>query len=399
MNPPTITAAEAAERLGVTRQSLYAYVSRGLLRALPGPTPRESRYLAEAVDQLAEQRASGRKPKEVAKAALNFGTPILSSAIATIEDGHLFYRGEDAIALARAASLETVAALLWDMPEAAAFAGPPPVPAGPPPETEELLPRFAAATTDDPTAQWQQDPAKLAAGSGALLRLQAACLLRTAPSTYPIHRQCAAAWGLDPAGADLIRAALVLSADHELNASSFTARCVASTGASLRAAVIGGLAALTGPRHGGTTARIEAFWNTLEAAPRPEDVIRQHLAGGDAVPGFGHRLYPDGDIRASLLLDPILPHRPGWQAWLDQVVALTGQHPNVDLGLVALRRHLALPLGAAFGLFALGRTAGWIAHALEQRADPNLIRPRAVYTGPATRRIQEPAVATASRAF
>jgi citrate synthase len=401
---PTLTAAEAAARLGIARQSLYAYVSRGLIRAHPGPNKRENRYLAEAVDRLAEQRASGRKPKEVARAALNWGAPVLSSAIATIEDRHLYYRGYDAVAVAQSASQETVAALLWDVPVEAAFGGAPPalpkrrastVDA----EGNELLMHFVAATSDDPTALWQMDPRKIAAGCGALLRTQAACLLGTAPASAPIHEQCAAAWGLDAAGADLVRAALVLCADHELNASSFTARCVASTGASLRAAVIGGLVALSGPRHGGTTSRIEAFWDTLDAAPRPEAVIRQHLAAGDAVPGFGHALFPDGDVRATTLLAPILAHRQAWKAWIGQIVALSGRHPNIDLGLVALRRHLQLPRGAAFGLFALGRSAGWIAHALEQRADPHPIRPRAVYVGQPTRRIQSPAAATASRAF
>ena len=401
---PTLTAAEAAARLGVARQTLYAYVSRGLLRALPGPTTRESRYAAEAVNRLAEQRAAGRAPKAVARAALNWGAPVLSSAIATIEEGHLYYRGRDAVALAQSATLEAVAALLWDVPVEAAFGEPPRLLPEPPRpsaygEMDDLLTRFVGATGDDPTALWQRDPAKIAAGCGALVRMQAACLLGTAPSAAPIHEQCAAAWSLAAAGGDLVRAALVLCADHELNASSFTARCVASTGASLRAAVIGGLVALSGPRHGGTTARIEAFWNMLDAAPRPEAIVRQQLAGGEGVPGFGHALYPDGDVRATALLALIVPHRPAWKKWIEQIAALTGQHPNIDFALVSLRRHLHLPTGAAFGLFALGRSVGWIAHALEQRADPHPIRPRAVYTGQPTRRIHSPAAATASRAF
>ena len=185
---PTLTAAEAAARLGVTRQTLYAYVSRGLVRAQPDPSTRESRYLTEAVDRLAEQRASGRKPKAVARAALNWGAPVLSSAIATIEDGHLYYRGQDAVVLARSTALEAVAALLWDVPAGAAFGGPPPAlpesrGSASDPEANELLVHFAAATGDDRTALWQMDSAKIAAGCGALLRTQAACLLGTVPST------------------------------------------------------------------------------------------------------------------------------------------------------------------------------------------------------------------------
>src|SRR6185437_6230832 len=232
------------------------------------------------------------------------------------------------------------------------------------------------------SAFWRHDPDRLAEGCGALVRILLACVAGGSPGAAPLHRQLAKAWRLDDKGADLVRMSLVLCADHELNASSFTARCVASTGASLRAAVIGGLAALSGPRHGGMTARIEAFWDTLDAAPRPEVIVRQRLTGGEGVPGFGHPLYPDGDVRAVALLDRILPHHAPWRRWIEEVTALTGQFPNIDLGLVALRRDLRLPAGTAFGLFALGRSIGWIAHALEQRADTQLIRPRAMYVGP-----------------
>ncbi len=383
----TLTATEAAARLGVSRQSLYAYVSRGLLRAQTANGSRNSRYLAEEVDRLVGQRASGRRPKEVAKAALDWGTPVLSSALTLIADGCLYYRGHDALELARSASVEAVAALLWNVPVTLAFGAEPPVgrivdTGTPGLASETLLARFAAMASDDPTAVWQMDAVKVAAGCGVLIRLLAACLLGAAPDAAPIHRQCAKAWDLDDAGADLLRKALVLCADHELNASSFTARCVASTGASLRASVIAGLAALSGPRHGGLTSKVEAFWDTLDAAARPEVILRQHLAGGEGIPGFGHPLYPQGDVRATALLGYLLPHHPEWRAWMDEAKAQTGQHPNIDLALVALRRHLRLPSGGAFGLFALGRSIGWIAHALEQRSDRRLIRPRAIYSGP-----------------
>ncbi|MGO4580703.1 citrate/2-methylcitrate synthase [Cupriavidus sp. 2TAF22] len=386
-----LTSAEAAARLGVSRQTLYAYVSRGLLHAHDGETPRESRYLAADVELLAGQRTRGRKPREVAKAALSWGLPVLESGITLIEDGRLYYRGSDAAVLAASGTVESLAALLWQCGEQTAFGAEPPAApahlaalqaafAGRRSE-EALLPLFTAASGDDATAQWQQSPARLAEGCGALVRLLAACLLGTAPASTPIHRQCASAWGVDGAGADLIRMALVLCADHELNASSFTARCVASTGASLRASVVGGLAALTGGRHGGATARVEAMWDELAGA-HPAARLRERLARGEDLPGFGHHLYPAGDVRAICLLAPVLAHHSGWQEIIGVAFDLTGQRPSVDFALVALRRHLGLPPGAAFGLFALGRSIGWIAHGLEQRADDALIRPRAAYTGP-----------------
>lgn len=388
--PDYLNSTEATALLGVSRATLYAYVSRGLLHAHAADTPRESRYLREEVEQLARQRGQGRKPREVAQAALNWGLPVLESSITLIEQGRLYYRGEDAVDWARAHTLEETAALLWQYPADAAFAAhaveaAPVLPdlqqrmAGQPCENT-LLPLFTVASDDAATAAWQQSPERLAAGCGALLRLLAACLLGTAPDKAPIHLQCAQAWALDAQGADLVRMALVLCADHELNASGFTARCVASTGASLRAAVVGGLAALTGGRHGGTTARVEALWDELGEAQAPAR-LRQRLARGETLPGFGHHLYPEGDVRAALLLE-MLPRQGPAAALAAEVMALTGLAPSVDFALVALRRHLQLPAGSAFGLFALGRCAGWLAQALEQRATRQIIRPRAAYTGP-----------------
>lgn len=388
--PDYLNSTEATALLGVSRATLYAYVSRGLLHAHAADTPRESRYLREEVEQLARQRGQGRKPREVAQAALNWGLPVLESSITLIEQGRLYYRGEDAVDWARSHTLEETAALLWQYPADAAFAAhaveaAPVLPdlqqrmAGQPCENT-LLALFTVASDDAATAAWQQSPERLAAGCGALLRLLAACLLGTAPDKAPIHLQCAQAWALDAQGADLVRMALVLCADHELNASGFTARCVASTGASLRAAVVGGLAALTGGRHGGTTARVEALWDELGEAQAPAR-LRQRLARGETLPGFGHHLYPEGDVRAALLLE-MLPRQGPAAALAAEVMALTGLAPSVDFALVALRRHLQLPAGSAFGLFALGRCAGWLAQALEQRATRQIIRPRAAYTGP-----------------
>jgi len=388
--PNYLSSAEAAQRLGVSRQTLYAYVSRGLLHAETGDSHRESRYQAAEVERLAEQRTRGRKPKELAKATLNWGLPVLESAITLIEDGQLFYRGENALDLAASKTVEEVAAHLWQCAAKTAFAERAPAA----PEIlsalmasyrgrraeEALLPLFTVASDDAATALWQKSAERRAEGCGALVRLLAACLLDSTADSSPIHTQCARAWGVDEDGADLIRMALVLCADHELNASSFTARCVASTGASLRAGVIGGLAALTGGRHGATTARGEALWDELG----DDDIarkMRERLARGDDLPGFGHHLYPNGDIRATALLGRILPHHPQWQDIIDQAFTLVGQHPSLDFALVTLRRHLKLPVGAAFGLFALGRSIGWIAHGLEQRGSENLIRPRAAYTG------------------
>ncbi|MBP0597432.1 citrate synthase family protein [Herbaspirillum sp. LeCh32-8] len=386
-----LSSAEAAALLGVSRQTLYAYVSRGLLHAHPGSDPRESRYLAEDVQRLAGKRTRGRKPKEVAKAALSWGLPVLESALTLIEDGRLYYRGVDAVAFSEHASVEQAAALLWDCEVDEAF-GPeaPPMVAGFDAlrapfsgrrAEHALLPLFTLAAGDDLGSQWQWPSARRYAGCGMLVRRLAACLLGSAPSATPLHEQCARAWHLDQHGADLVRRALVLCADHELNASGFTARCIASTDASLQACITGGLAALSGPRHGGTTARVEALLDELGAQAGIAGRIEARLARGDDLPGFGHHLYPAGDVRAAALLHAILPAHPEWQAAITRIGELTGHPPSVDFALAALRRHLSLPAGSAFGIFALGRALGWLAHALEQREHGSLIRPRASYIG------------------
>ncbi|MCD0417074.1 citrate synthase family protein [Rubrivivax sp. JA1024] len=385
-----LSSKEAATRLGVSRQTLYAYVSRGLLRSQAKETHRESLYLASDVEKLALQRATGRRPKEIAKAALNWGTPVLESAITLIEHERMFYRGVDVLALAETHRLEDLAAHLWSCDRDAGFNAPAPTfPAamlavmdayrGRRAE-QALLPLFTVASDDDGTSLRQTSSRHLIEGCAAIVRTLAACLLGTIPDTAPIHQQCAAAWRVDREGAELIRMALVLCADHELNASSFTARCITSAGASLRAAVIGGLAALTGARHGATTARDEALWDDVGSSDI-ERKMRERIAQGLDIPGFGHPLYPGGDIRADALLRRIMPHHPEWQDFVKAAFTLTGQHPSVDFALVALRRHLNLPIGAAFGIFALGRSVGWLAHGLEQRNSPDIIRPRASYAG------------------
>ncbi|HZR36614.1 MAG TPA: citrate synthase family protein [Nevskia sp.] len=382
-----ISAGEACALLGVMRPTLYSYVSRGLLRALPGPDHRTHRYRRSEVERLA-QRPLRRRAGKAASGALDFGPPLLESGLCLIERGHLYFRGVDAAALADGAGLEQVARLLWAAPDDP-FAQR--APSWPPP-------RRAAAAAGGDGMPLRRAQALFALGAAAnddnpaaLLREMAACLLGVAPSAMPIHRQCARAWRLQPAGEALVRGALVLCADHELNASGFAARVIASTGASLREAVRGGLGALSGPRHGQMTALVEQMWDELDAGAEPRALLARRLEQHRAIPGFGHPLYPDGDPRARWILGR-LPADGRREAVLAAALDLQGEAPALDFALVALRRHLRLPAGGAFVLFCLGRCVGWIAHALEQRP-LGLIRPRAVYGG-----VRPPAVTDAGTA-
>jgi len=196
-----------------------------------------------------------------------------------------------------------------------------------------------------------------------------------------LDNRLALAWGLGPGGpgADLIRRILVLLADHELNPSAFAARVAASTGASLSACALAGLATLSGPRHGGAPAAIRAL--AAEAGQMgPRAAIAARLAEDRALPGFGHQLYPDRDPRAEALLERFDPTPPLVEL-AAAVEAFTGLRPNIDFALVALSDALKLATDAPFALFATARCAGWIAHAIEQLQSGAIIRPRARYTG------------------
>jgi citrate synthase len=184
--------------------------------------------------------------------------------------------------------------------------------------------------------------------------------------------------------------ALVLLADHELNASSFAGRIAASTDAHLLACLTAALATLSGPRHGGACDRVEALLDEAAALPRPTSVIEKRARRGDLVPGFGHPLYPQGDPRAVPLLaraQELSRRNPGLRERLAPAFALAkamqrqGLPATVDFGLVTLTRALGMNAGSAALLFALGRSAGWIAHVLEQRSSEAVLRPRARYLG------------------
>ncbi|MBL8581811.1 MAG: citrate synthase family protein [Rhizobiaceae bacterium] len=385
-----LDAEAAAESLGVGRATLYAYVSRGLIRTTEATAdPRRRLYSRQDIEQLKKKKSVGRRPREVAAATLDWGLPVLPSTITLIENGRLFYRGRDAAAWSQRASLEQTARLLWECGENDPFVEPPQgKPAWNPailaaaaalPLTERcqmLLPLVEAGRA----TAWQRDGRRLWKAAASLLRATAAAAVAGIPDGAPVHEYLAKQWNLDPDGADVVRQALVLLADHELNASAFAIRVVASTGASLGASLNAGLSALSGPLHGGTTSLVEQLFDEIDATDDIAALVEQRLRRGDGMPGFGHPLYPNGDPRAKALLARLPESRRG--SVLTAIMAdSAGRHPNIDFALVSARRILGLPEGSALALFAIGRCVGWMAHALEQHGEDRLIRPRARYIG------------------
>jgi citrate synthase len=389
-----LSAREASAELAISPATLYAYVSRGLIRSEPSPDSRSHRYSAEDVRGLKERRTPSPEPR--GSRSFDADLPVMDSAISTITEDGPIYRGVNCVELADTDTLEHAATLLWDVTGVDPFA-PDNCPhvseamravaaaarqAAP---IERTIAVLALAASADPRAFTRAADGRAMVG-GRILRLLVATMLNGTPSPEMLHLQIAKAWAPDHRrGPDLIRRALVLLADHELNASAFTVRCAASTGLNLYDAMIAGLVALKGPKHGGAGVLAAQLVKTLVDGD-VATVIRERVALGERFAGFGHGVYTHGDPRARSLLEALA--RAGAAEKLTReipgrIAEATGEFVNIDYALAVLVHTLGLPPGNELVLFAMARSVGWIAHASEQLRHGGLIRPRARYIGPA----------------
>jgi citrate synthase len=372
----------ALARLGIKPQTLYAYASRRRIRVRIDPADsRRSLYSADDIAEVSVRKARGRKPAAIAASSLDWGEPAIPTSLSTVYRGVLVYRGQNVMELARSATLEQVAELLWGT-----FA----------------KPDFSAKVTEvEPSREtsveaWAEPFGLLAAlasrgqpitgRSTDHLAMEAASIVGqiatacgAAVGDEPLDQRLALGWGLDTSVADRLRQALVAMADHDLNASTFAARVAASTGASLAACLLAGLSTLSGPRHGGAGKGLQLL--LADAHQHGADqAIRRWLEHERMLPGFGHNLYPAGDPRAALILTGTTL-TPEMQALADSVRDVTGLLPNCDFALAAMTDALGLPQDTPFRIFLLGRSVGWCAHIMEQNRIGTLIRPRGRYEG------------------
>ncbi|WP_203833411.1 citrate/2-methylcitrate synthase, partial [Actinoplanes regularis] len=435
-----LTTEQVAERLGVKPATVYAYVSRGLLPSRRNAAGKGSLFDKADVDAL----IAGRKR----------ATPNIQTGITLIRDGGLFYRGHDAVELARTRTYEEVAGLLWTSePQASPFR----VDAGLRELAERvgaLLPasarladrlRVTVATiaAADPLRFDTSPVAVVTTGRTLIGTMVAALPVRGQPpassggvsrsfgsasvpsGAEPVPSEAdlapsggevappgvgaaasgvgAAVFGAAPVSSGgevapseagpvslaellwprltqrpmsekdrrMLEVALILLADHDIAASTLAARVAASTRAHPYAVISAGLAALDGPLHGAASEHVYPLLARAVDGADPVAIVSEHLRSGGGIPGFGHPLYPSGDPRATVLLDLLGDHpvREAAAGLADAVRTRSGILPNIDLALAALTLGHDMPADAGEAIFAVARTAGWLAHALEEYAN------------------------------
>lgn len=390
MQDDYLSAAQAAERLGVNLQTLYVYVSRKGIRSRPIPGTRQKEYWRADIDRIL-RRASSDAPAV---------GPSGESALTLISDGALYYRGQDAVRLAETLTFEDVAALLWDVPAAHAFTAAPP--AGRPLATAvadlvrqesdvtralALLPLLEDA---DPKA-YDLSRAGMARTGGDILRWLAALVtFADAPSAAPIHAFIGERLTLRPEETDLVRRLLVLAADHGFEASTIAARSIAGGGVTPWRAVIGGFCVTVARRSkSGNLASIGRFVSEVAASVDPLEPVIRRVRDGEPLPGFDPGLYPQGDPRARAIFDQVRVVYDGDIEYrrMDQALAaaldIQGVRPNFALACLFVGRKVGL--APRHTLFNVGRAAGWIAHAIEQHELGEWAHPAGAYVGPAPR--------------
>jgi citrate synthase len=383
-----LTSTEASEFLGISRRTLYAYVSRGWIRSESSSTARERRYSRLDLERLRDRKQVRKDPARNVSAALSWGVALLETELTLIDQGRLFYRGRDVLELARTKQFFEVVSWFWHRSETE-FA---------PAQTLSGKMRFAGSGPISAFQQWLVQLGDAEPGgydfsapnvfiSGwHILELFLRCVTGSSTATlveapYALQR----AWARDRTElAELLNAALILIIDHELNVSSFTARVVASAGSSIYEVVNAAVCAMRGYRHGGMGSLCYELLKGLETGGAFRPTLVRWVRDRGGVPGFGHHLYPGGDIRARALFEMMRQKRVGESQLrlVREAAKVLRQKPNIDLALAVLARAFGLPAHAPLSIFTLGRIAGWIGHAVEQRSREGLIRPRARYTGP-----------------
>jgi citrate synthase len=375
-------------------------VSRGLIRSEDCDGSKRSRkYRAEDIFRLSERRELRKNPDKATENALSWGAPILDSAITLISEGQLYYRGYNAIALADQRYFEDVASLLWtgylperggtrltDLSEFANLLDATPAhdELDMLDQVQRILPSIAA---QDIAMEDLRANSVVTSGT-KILSMLAAFVVRNSDPETAICKRLQEFWAPDkPGAAEILNAMLVLCADHELEPSTFTARCVASMRSNPCAVVTACLSVLQGHTYREKYFQIGKLFADVWQSGSAKGTIARWLREGLTIPGFSHPLYPEGDPRAQHILQLLLNQQERSSKLrlffevLQEVERVLKEKPNLELSLFAVATFLEQDMHCARAIFTLGRCAGWIAHAIEQYQVKEFFRPRARYIG------------------
>ena len=398
-----LTSREAVTLLGVKAQTLYAYASRGLVQSVPVRSGSKERYYLRSDVEKLRIRATARSGHGPAAAgALRYGEPVIASEITELTPNGHEYRGYLAADLARRCSFEQVATLLWTgtLDAAPAFWHLSQVL----PELEAGFSRQILATESDQSIVQLfaahalacevglLDAAPLATGR-TLVRRFAGCFGYFAPyARYRAIRkgETIAAAVLKaselPVEASALRAldgALAILADYELASATFVARIAASCGANLSACIVAAIESSAGSVR--EHRRVESLLNGVRSIRMLRERVDAFRESGEVPPGFQPGLFAADDHRAAILLELARLGGKGRKLVeiVDEFLAIDakglGLYAKAPLGSVVFAQALGLPSGASPGVFLLARTAGWVAHVLEQAAGGARLRPRAEF--------------------
>jgi len=386
-----ISRAEALERLDVKPQTLYAYVSRSRIAAKSDPShPRKSLYALDDVERLA-LRTPGRSSGVSAPAprlealsggAVTRGEAAIDTEVSITVDGRHYYRGHDAVALSQTENFEAVAALLWLSQSPNPFG-----PLKPRPDVNfpggprlRVLSMLSRRLEEDAMAEVHPDR-DLGLEAASLVNEMVDSVTNGGPRLF-FHQRLARAWKVyDNKDIDLIRRALVLSADTTLDDATFAARVAASAQGPLAVPLMAGFATLTGPRLGGRISRAEAYVTQVRRQGNAQAVAKALIERGLELPGFEADQAPSETVRAQSLIDAAPHMGADLKAILKVGEDLSGRPLGMSLALALVGRHMDLPREAPLVLYGIGRSAGLLAHSVEQMASGAAPKARLRYIG------------------
>lgn len=412
MQKDLMTRGEVLEILNIKQSTLYAYVSRGIIKTAPHPDGRKSLYHRTDVERV-RSRKRGRPPQSAAaESTMHWGTPVIASAVTQITAAGPVYRNRNAVTMARASvSFESVAQLLFtgmwqdnlapwpgiDMPQDVLGLFRSYSDALRSSDIGNILGMVSLALGTHGRGAAEVSDGTSVVAARLLIQTMAGCLgfllpnprFATRRAFEPLASYILRMTGAKPSPESLraLNAAMIVLADNELAPATFAARIAASTNADLFNSVAAAIGSHVGYSTGTATQKIETA--LLQSTSERDLAQRLPLVHeyGAGLFGFNHPMYPEGDPRADLILE-LVAALPGLETGTRNTLRFLARarnelkaHPGVAIAMVTLARALGMPDGSATAIWILSRTSGWVAHILEQRTQACLLRPRAKFIG------------------